>query len=183
MLGSTGMEIFILGAGAIGSLYGAKLAADNDVTLVGRPDHVSAINESGLRIEGIESQTVRLRAVTRIEKLPSNALILLTTKLSDTSKALQPIATRLRDDTTIVALQNGLNSDEIARSGVHNRGVVLRGITQFGAILERPGLIRYMVQGYTLLQKHPRSEAIARVLSAAGLDCRITDDIRTEVWR
>ena len=177
------MKIFILGAGAIGSLYGAKLAAGNDVTLIGRPDHVSAINENGLRIEGIESQTVRLRAVARIEELPSNALILLTTKLPDTSTALQPIAARVRDDTTIVALQNGLNSDDIARSAVHDRGVVLRGITQFGAIFERPGVIRYMVRGYTLLEKHQRSEALARVLSAAGLDCRITDDIRSEVWR
>jgi len=177
------MEIFVLGAGAIGSLYGAKLAAKNDVTLVGHSDHVREINENGLRIEGIEPQTVRVRAVTHIKQIPSNALILLTTKLPASVGALEPIAALVHDDTTIVALQNGLNSDEIARTAVHQRGVVLRGITQFGAIFERPGAIRYMAKGYTLLEKHERSERIAAVMNAAGLDCRITDDIKTEVWR
>ncbi|HST29689.1 MAG TPA: 2-dehydropantoate 2-reductase, partial [Chthoniobacterales bacterium] len=177
------MEIFVLGAGAIGSLYGAKLAAANDVTLIGRPDHVRAINENGLRIDGLESQTVRVRAASQIERISRDALILLTSKVPSTVDALAPIASLVRDDTTIVALQNGLNSDEIARGAIHGRGVVLRGITQFGAIFEHPGLIHYMVKGYTLLEKHERSKRIAVVLNAAGLDCRVSPDIRTEVWR
>jgi 2-dehydropantoate 2-reductase len=177
------MEIFVLGAGAIGSLYGAKLARRNEVTLIGRPDHVCAINEHGLRIEGLESQTVRLRAATQVDRIPSGALILLTTKIRSTVEALAPIAPLIRDDTTVVALQNGLDSDEIARVALGRRGIVLRGITQFGAIFERPGVIRYMAKGYTLLEKHFRSGPIAAVLNSAGLDCRITADIRTEVWR
>ena len=177
------MEIFVLGAGAIGSLYGAKLAASNDVTIIGRPEHVRAINENGLRVEGLEPQTVHVRAATRIEKISSNALILLTTKVASTASALGPIASFVREDTTIVALQNGLNSDEIARTAVQGRGVVLRGITQFGAIFEHPGVIRYMVKGYTLLQEHERSASIAAALNAAGLDCRISGDITTDIWR
>jgi len=177
------MQIVVLGAGAIGSLYGARLAPANDVTLVGRPDHVRAIQEKGLRIEGIETQTVSLRAATHVEYLEPNALILLTTKVPATRSALEPIAALVRDDTTIVALQNGLTSDRIARESLDGRGVVLRAITQFGAIFERPGAIRYMVSGYTLLEKHERSPRIADVLNAAGLDCRIIKDIATEVWR
>lgn len=177
------MEIFVVGSGAIGSLYGAKLAGGNEVTLIGRPDHVRAINEHGLRIEGLESQTVRLPAATQVDRIPSDALILLTTKIPSTVEALTPIASLIRDDTTVVALQNGLASDEIARVAVGRRGVVLRGITQFGAIFERPGVIRYMAKGYTLLEKHPRSGPIAAVLNSAGLDCRIAADIATEVWR
>ena len=177
------MQIFVVGAGAIGSLYGAKLSAANNVTLIGRPDHVRAINDTGLRIEGLEPQTLQLDAATHIEQIPPASLILLTTKVSDTPAALAPIADLVRDDTTIIALQNGLNSDEIARTAVGNRGIVLRGITQFGAIFERPGVIRYMVKGYTLLQKHERSAGIAEVFNAAGLDCRVSPDIQTEVWR
>lgn len=177
------MQIFVLGAGAIGSLYGAKLSAKNNVTLIGRPEHVRAINQTGLRVEGVERQNVRLRAATHIEQIPSDALILLTTKVSETTAALSPAAKQVRDDTTIVALQNGLNSDEIARDAIGNRGVVLRGITQFGAIFEQPGTIRYMVKGYTLLENHERSARIAEIFNAAGLDCRICPDIKTEVWR
>jgi 2-dehydropantoate 2-reductase len=177
------MRIIVLGAGAIGSLYGAKLAGTNDVTLVGRPDHVRAIQQNGLRIEGIEPQTVRIAASTRVEQLHRNTLILLTTKVPATAAALEPVAPLVRNDTTIVALQNGLNSDRIARGALGERGVVLRGISQFGAIFERPGTIRYMARGYTLLKKHHRSRRIAGILNDAGLDCRISADMRTEVWR
>src|ERR1044071_6573362 len=86
------MEIIVLGAGAIGSVYGAKLAASNEVTLVGRADHVAAVNEHGLRIEGIEPQIVRIRAGTAIDQIGANALILLTTKVPDSFAALSPIA-------------------------------------------------------------------------------------------
>ena len=177
------MQIIVLGAGAIGSLYGAKLAAGNDVTLVGRPDHVHAIRENGLRIEGLESRVVRVGAATQIERILPVALILLTTKVPATASALALVAPLVRGDTTIVALQNGLTSDRIARAAVGERAVVLRGITQFGAIFERPGVIRYMATGYTLLEDHDRAARIASVLNAAGLDCRISPDITTEVWR
>ena len=177
------MQIVVLGAGAIGSLYGAKLVSDNDVTLVGRPDHVREIEANGLRIEGIATETIRVRASTEVKQLQPDALILLTTKVPATASALEPIAPLVQADTTIIALQNGLNSDRIARAALGDRGVVLRGISQFGAIFERPGMIRYMVKGYTLLENHERSPRIAEVLNAAGLDCRIANDITTEVWR
>jgi 2-dehydropantoate 2-reductase len=177
------MEIIVLGAGAIGSLYGAKLAAANNVILVGRLDHVRAIERDGLRIEGIEPQTISVRAATRLEQIKPNTLILLTTKVPATASALEGVASLVRDDTTIVALQNGLSSDQIARDSLRGRGVVLRGISQFGAIFERSGTIRFMVKGYTLLEEHQRSAHIAKVLTAAGLDCRISPNIATEVWR
>src|SRR5256885_4165054 len=176
------MEIIVLGAGAIGSLYGAKLAADNDVTLVARAEHVDAINSNGLRIGGLESQAVRVRATTALEKIGSNALILITTKVSDTAAALAPIAPLVRDETTIVSLQNGLDSEKIARRTLGPGGVVLRAITQFGAIFKAPGVIQFMARGYTLLEKHERSEQIAAVLNAAGLDCRISPDISRDIW-
>jgi 2-dehydropantoate 2-reductase len=176
------MEIIVLGAGAIGSLYGAKLAATNEVTLVGRAEHAAAINAHGLRLEGIEPQIVRIRATTAIKQIGANALILLTTKVPGSALALAPIAPLVRDDTTILCLQNGLGSEEIARIALGCRGIVLRGITQFGAIFEGPGVIRYMVPGHTLVEQHPRSDHLAGVFTSAGLDCRISPNIAHDVW-
>ena len=176
------MEIIVLGAGAIGSLYGAKLAAKNNVTLVARAKHAEAINTNGLRIEGLESQVVRIRAVTALEQIGPDALVLLTTKVADSAAALAPIARLLRDDTTVVSLQNGFDSEKIARRALGPRGVVLRGITQFGAIFRSAGVIEFMARGYTLLEKHERSERIAEVLNDADLDCRISPDIARDVW-
>jgi 2-dehydropantoate 2-reductase len=176
------MQIIVLGAGAIGSLYGAKLAAAQDVTLVARAAHAAAINSHGLRIEGLESKIVTVRAATKIDKIDPDALILLTTKVPDSAAALAPIAPLVRQDTTILCLQNGLGSERIARSALGDRGIVLRGITQFGAIFERPGVIRYMAGGYTVIEQHERSARVAAVLSDAGLDGRVSPDIAADVW-
>jgi 2-dehydropantoate 2-reductase len=176
------MEIIVLGAGAIGSLYGARLAANNDVTLIGRSAHVAAINSEGLRVEGLESQFVRVRAATAIDRIGPDALVILATKVPDTEKALHPIAPLVREDTTLLCLQNGIGSEQIARTALGDRGVVLRGITQFGAIFEAPGVVRFMARGYTLIEQHERSARLAEVLNAAGLDCRVSPDINTDVW-
>jgi 2-dehydropantoate 2-reductase len=176
------MEIIVLGAGAIGSLYGAKLAATNDVALIGRPEHVTAINSYGLRIEGIESQVVRVRAATVLDHLGPTALIVLTTKVPDSAGALRLIAPLVRHDTTILCLQNGIGSERIARAALGDRGIVLRGITQFGAIFKSPGVIQLMARGYTLIEQHERSAGIAGILSAAGLDCRVSPNIGADVW-
>jgi 2-dehydropantoate 2-reductase len=176
------MEIIVLGAGAIGSLYGAKLSANNDVTLIGRDAHVAAINSEGLRIEGIESQVLRVRAATALDQLGPEALIILTTKVPDSATALGSIAPLVRDNTTILCLQNGIASERIARAALGDRGIVLRGITQFGAIFKSPGVIQFMARGYTLIEQHEGSERIAGVLSAAGLDCRVSPNIGADVW-
>lgn len=182
MVSSGRMQIIVLGAGAIGSLYGAKLAAADDVLLIARPEHAAAINSRGLRIEGIESQTVRIRAAARITQIGPDTLILLTTKVAASAAALEPIAPFIRHDTTILCLQNGLGSEQIARAAVGGRGLVLRGITQFGAIFETAGAIKYMAAGYTVIEQHERSSRIADVLTAAGLSCRISPNITAEVW-
>jgi 2-dehydropantoate 2-reductase len=176
------MEIIVLGAGAIGSLFGAKLAATNDVTLVGRAEHVAAINSRGLRLEGLESRGVSVRAVTAVEKINPRALVILATKVSDSTAALVPIAPLVQHDTTILCLQNGLNSETIAREALGHRGIILRGITQAGAIFKAPGLIEFMARGHTVIEPHERSAAIARAFSEAGLDCRISTDITADVW-
>jgi len=75
------VHIVILGAGAIGSVYGAKLSTAHDVVVVARPAHADAIARDGLRITGTEDRLYRVRAVTRLDSLPPNALIVLTTKV------------------------------------------------------------------------------------------------------
>jgi 2-dehydropantoate 2-reductase len=176
------MEIIVLGAGAIGSLVGGKLAAGNNVTLVGRPEHVAAINSRGLRLEGLESSVVPVPAVTAIEKVGPAALVILTTKVSDSAAALAPIAPLIRDGTTILCLQNGLGSETVAREALGRRGTILRGITQAGAIFKAPGVIEFMARGSTAIERGRRSAEISRTFTEAGLDCRISTDITADVW-
>jgi 2-dehydropantoate 2-reductase len=175
--------VIVLGAGAIGSVYAAKLSSRHHVTVVARREHVDAIQSAGLRLIGRETITARVEAVTGVTAIAPGTIVLLTTKVNASEAALTPIADLVRDDTVIVCVQNGLDSEGIARRAVRDRCHVLRAITQFGAIFQEPGIVNYTSAGYTLLEDGPRSAAIAAMLTASGLDGRIRPDIKTEIWR
>lgn len=177
------MNIIVLGAGAIGSVYGARLSKFHDVTLIGGAAHVEAINRDGLIMQGLVPETLRLPAHTRVPSIEPGTLILLTTKVNNNVAAVAPIVDRLRDDVTIVCVQNGLYSENLVKDLVGDRALVLRAITQVGGVLVRPGVVDNTVAGYTLLESHEQSPAIAAILTEAGLDGRISPDIRKEMWR
>lgn len=177
------MQIVILGAGAIGSVYGAKLSRHHDVTLVGGAAHVEAVQRDGLEIQGLLTETLRLPAVTRLQAIEPGTLILLTTKVNNNVAAVAPIVPLLPERVTIVCVQNGLYSEDLVKDLVGDRAVVLRAITQVGGVLVRPGVVDHTVLGYTLLEQHDQSPAIAAILTECGLDGRIIPDIKKEMWR
>src|SRR5215813_2332014 len=88
-------HVIVLGAGAIGSVYAAKLSARHDVTLVGRQAHVDAIAKDGLRLVGVETLTAHPRATTAIDRIEPSTLVLLTTKVNDSRAATDGIAAAL----------------------------------------------------------------------------------------
>lgn len=177
------MQIIILGAGAIGSVYGAKLSRHHDVTLIGGAAHVEAIQRDGLIMHGHAAGTLQLPAFTGVRSIAPGTLILLTTKVNNNVAAVAPIVAMLPKDATIVCVQNGLYSENVVKELVGDRAIVLRAITQVGGVLVRPGVVDNTVAGYTLLESHERSPAIAAMLTEAGLDGRIIPDIKKEMWR
>jgi 2-dehydropantoate 2-reductase len=177
------VHIVILGAGAIGSVYGAKLSAAHDVVLVARPAHADAINRDGLRITGAEDRVYRVRAVTHVDRLPNKALIVLTCKVSDTESALSGVRHLTNEDTTVLCVQNGLYSENVAKSVLGDGCVVLRAITHFGAIFRTPGVVELRVSAATRIEDSPRSQAIADAFTACGLDGQVTTRIKDEMWQ
>ena len=177
------MQIVILGAGAIGSVYGAKLSTAHDVTLVARPAHADEINTHGLRVTGIEEATYRVRAVTSIDRLAADALVVLTTKVTDTAAAVEPILPFVSGTTTILCVQNGLYSEKLVKTIVGDRCPVLRAITHFGAIFRTPGVVELKVSASTRIEQSARSAAIADAFTRCGLDGQVTDRIKDEMWQ
>ena len=177
------MNIIILGAGAIGSVYGARLSRQHTVTLIGGAAHVDAINRDGLVMQGLLSDTLHLPASTTVDAIEPGTLILLTAKANTNAAAVAPIVDKLPEGVTIVCVQNGLYAQNVVKDLVGDRAVVLRAITQVGGILVRPGVVDNTVKGYTLLEAHERAGAIAELLTEAGLDGRIVPDIKREDWR
>ena len=177
------MRIIVLGAGAIGSVYGAKLSKFHDVTLIGGQAHVDAIRRDGLEMQGHTTGLFNLPAFADVPRVEPGTLILLTTKVNNNAAAVAPIVSKLTGGVTIVCVQNGLYSENIVKDLVGDRALVLRAITQVGGVLVRPGVVDNTVVGYTLLESHPQSPAIAALLTEAGLDGRIIPDIKKEMWR
>jgi len=177
------MHIVVIGAGAIGSVYGAKLSGRHDVTLVGRPDHVRAIQQNGLRLEGGTVGTYGVNATTTLGSVAAGSLVLVTTKVNDTAAAMAPIAPLLPQDATVLCVQNGLYSERIVRDMAGGHVVTLRAITQFGGSVRTPGVVSDVVNGYTLVEPHDRAGGLAAVLTESGLDGRVTDDMQREMWR
>jgi len=176
------MKIIILGAGGIGSLYGAKLSKFNDVTLVGRQEHVDEVNKSGLKITGLENNTYKLRAATKIEKIEDNTLILLTTKVYDSKEAIGGIKNLIKKDTVILCLQNGLYSENIVKDAVKGC-LVLRGITNVGVAFLEPGVIRYNTTSYTAIEKSRISNELVDMFKKCGFDSYVSENIKKDDWK
>lgn len=179
-------HVLVVGAGAIGSLYAAKLSRRIDVTVVAREAHAEAINRGGLRVTGVETFTARLRATAAPQRIEPCTLVLVTTKVNDNRAAMSPLAGLLPPDAIVLCVQNGLGGDAIVREvlGAAAPAVeVLRAITQFGAIFREPGAVDYKVAGRTLVQRHARSAEIVSLLTAGGLAGEESDAIDVEVWR
>jgi 2-dehydropantoate 2-reductase len=176
-------RIIVLGAGAIGSIYAARLAAARDVTVVARRDHVDAINAGGLRLTGCQELTVHVRAVPAVETIQARTLVVLSTKVNDNRAAAAAIVEHVRPDTVILCVQNGLGSEEIVKEALGSRCLVLRAVTHFGAIFRTPGVVDCRVAGYTVIEPSERSAEIADLFTACGLDGRISSAIKVDVWR
>jgi len=177
------MKILILGAGAIGSFYGAKLSKLNEVTLIARKQHADKIDKDGLKVIGLENRIYNLKAAITIDKIDKNTLILLTTKVYDSGEAIRNIKNFIRSDTIILCLQNGLYSEDIVKEKVHERCSVLRAITNFGVIFLNPGVVNYKNYSYTAIEKSPKSKKIADNFSECGLNAHVSKNIKYDMWK
>ncbi len=175
-------KIFILGAGGIGSAFGALLSRRNEVTLIGRNDHVDVVKTNGLTLSGDAKGSFFVEAETAITEVPSDSLILLTTKAHDAARAVAGIRSMLRNDTVILVLPNGLGIKDIVEKAVEDTAEVIRGLVTSAAEFFEPGKISFW-QGETVLESTQTSKRIARVLSESGLKTVISDDMQEEIWK
>jgi 2-dehydropantoate 2-reductase len=187
------VRIVVVGAGAIGSLFGAFLQkAGNDVTLVARPEHVATINREGLKIEGRTTGTFAVRAVSELPAGLETDLCLLTVKTFDLESAASVFGRTVRTPVPVVAMENGLGVESTVETALRSAGWtdpgqwIVRGINSVPATFVRPGTVRHAGNGEVLLADYGsghHADAVATVLRAAGIPVRVDQDREREVWR
>lgn len=184
--------VAVIGAGAVGSYYGAKLArAGLDVTLVARPAHVAAIERDGLCVlEGDGEWRARLRASTDSNAAAGADLVLVTVKSPDTAAACSPLAGSLSPHARIVSLQNGV--DNVERIAAVLGNPVYAAVVYVGVQMAGPGRVRHTGRG-DLVIGVPRAlasrgdtegdlSAIAGMFEKAGIPCPRNPDIEAALW-
>jgi 2-dehydropantoate 2-reductase len=176
-----------MGAGAVGSYFGAVLAqAGWPVVLIGRAAHVQAIGEHGLVLERASGQQiVRLAASADPAAARGAQLVLLTVKSADTAAAAEALAPHLSPEALLLCLQNGVDNAERAAPQVCC--AVAPAIVYVAAALAAPGVVRHSGRGDLVLGAWPAASGVdfaawADRLAGAGVPCRVSADLAAELW-
>ena len=203
------MKICIFGAGAIGGLIGAKLAAkgEAEVSLIARGPHLAAMRENGLTLrEGERETRVAVTATDDPAELGVQDYVILALKAHAVPGILDAIQPLLGPSTAVVTAQNGMpwwyfyehDGPHAGRriEAVDPGGRIWHAIGPERAIgcvvypaaeLEAPGIVHH-VEGDRLPLGEPSGEktervtALSRVLVAAGLRAPVRPQIRNDIW-
>ncbi len=190
------MKILVVGAGAVGSLLGASLQeGGNSVTLVGRPEHVAAVREHGLRISGPRPRVVQLEAAASVAPGMESEVVLVTVKTFDLVRTATELARALSPRPTLF-LQNGLGILPTARNALAVGGwadpatYLVRGVNSIPATWVGPGEVRETGLGEVLLpvpgEAGPAAGAarlFRMVLEGARVPVEAVPEFEREVWR
>lgn len=181
------MQFHVVGAGAIGGLTGAYLAKHGeDVVFVDVvPEHVQAINEHGMFIDGVEGEMRVPARATMPENLKGPLdVVLVAVKSAHTDAAIEMIKPHLDEHSLVVSLQNGLNPDRIAAKIGSDR--VAGAFINFAADYIAPGHIRYGGVGdyYLGLLDRPADERLNLIASKFNkiMNTVVTDNIMGYLW-
>ncbi|MBI2816011.1 MAG: 2-dehydropantoate 2-reductase [Acidobacteria bacterium] len=188
-------NIAVIGCGALGSVFAGLLAsAGHTVWAVCRwREHLEAIEARGLLLVERE-QEIRpaLRAFSHLphEILASRVrcdLVIVLVKSFDTDSAAASLAGILPSRIPILTLQNGLGNAEALENNLpHNP--ILAGTTTFGALRERPGVVRLTGRGECEIGAWNRAadaelESVAGLLSGSGIPCSTSPDVKSVLWK
>jgi 2-dehydropantoate 2-reductase len=185
------MKIGVIGAGAMGSLFGSLLAeAGNEVWLCDiREDHIQAVNQDGLMVEyEAKTREVRLNATTDPHKIGKCELVLIFVKSTQTESAAKTAAQLSGRDGFVMTLQNGMGNTDII-SGYVESNRVLAGTTSHGATLLGAGNIRHAGQGPTIIgiwsgtdPEFKIARHTADLFTQAGIETTAVEDVRAVIW-
>jgi 2-dehydropantoate 2-reductase len=186
------MRFTIVGSGAVGGYYGAKLArAGHDVTFIARGAHLDAIRREGLSVKSsLGNFTVRARAQSDPAEAPAADVVILAVKAYSNDAALRLVERAVRSNAVALTLQNGVDSvDELA--AVVDRRQVLGGSTYIAAAVASPGVIeqtgthRRIVFGEVFGDSKSvsaRVRAIHDAFAAADIESEPVADAHVPIW-
>jgi len=186
------MHIAVVGAGAVGGFYGARLAQGGErVSLIARGAHLRAIRERGLLIwSPLGDYVVRVEAESDPAQIGPVDLVILAVKTYANAQVLPFLPELCGPETVVLTLQNGVASSDLLADAVGAERV-LAGTTYVATAIMAPGLIqqtgvhRRVILGEAFGERRqisPRSARIAATLARADIHAEAVADGRVPVW-
>jgi 2-dehydropantoate 2-reductase len=175
------MKIAVMGAGAVGCYFGARLAqAGHQVTLIGRPALVQAVQAAGLVLEMDGTRHVcPADASVDPAAVAGAQMVLFCVKSGDTAQAGALIAPHLDQGALLLSLQNGISNPEtLAKATGHP---VIPAVVYVGSAMAAPGVVRHEGRG-DLTIGGPGAQDAARTLRPAGIGVDVSDDVIAQLW-
>jgi 2-dehydropantoate 2-reductase len=182
------VKIAILGAGAMGMLFGAYLSEDNKVFLIDiDPAKVEKIKKDGIRIKEPDGRILEAsrKATIAADGIGAVDLVILFVKAMHSRKALESNRSLIDPGTFVLSLQNGAGHDAVIKDFVAADRIVL-GTTQHNSSIIEPGMVHHGGSGMTFIgsidAKKDALKGIQEAFSRCGLETHVTEDIRKKVW-
>jgi 2-dehydropantoate 2-reductase len=186
-------HIAVVGAGAVGSFYGAMLTrAGHRVTLIGRPAHVHAITRNGLKLDLAASSTteiIQIEASTELSSLHIADLVLFCVKSTDSASVALQIAPHLSPNALIMSLQNGVENSNLIAKQVAN--VVIPCVVYVATEIPAPGCVKHHGRGDlvigTMLASRLRDpqktlQEIVELFDSAQVPVQISPNVMADLW-
>jgi 2-dehydropantoate 2-reductase len=182
------MKILVMGAGAIGAYYGAKLKrAGEDVYLCARGKHLRALKTHGLVMKGGGEEIVlKIPATDNPSEFAPYDLALFCVKSYDTISAAEQLRGCLTPGGAVMTLQNGVENEAVLCT-VFPRESVIGGNARVGAEIVAPGTLVHSGYGYIEFgeldgTQTPRATRLAEMFRRAGIYGELTRDLKTIRW-
>jgi 2-dehydropantoate 2-reductase len=171
-----------MGAGAVGCYYGAMLGrAGHKVTLIGRPQHVQAVQRSGLRLQTEAfDEHVAVQASTQPDAVRGAHIILFSVKSTDTEAAGNALAPYVEGNTAILTLQNGVDNAERLAATLERE--VIPAVVYVAVEMAGPGHVRHHGRGELVIGPSESSKAVVAAFAAAGVTVEISDNVAGALW-
>ena len=176
-------KIAVMGAGAVGCYYGGMLArAGHDVTLIGRPNHVDAIQRDGLLLDTQSfKEQVRLQASTEPSAVAGATLVLFCVKSTDTESAAAAIRPHLLPGALVLSLQNGVDNAVRLQAALPAQEVAA-SVVYVATEMPGPGHVKHNGRGELVIAASPSSTEAAALLVAAGVPTDISTNVMGALW-
>ncbi len=179
------MKIVIIGAGGDGGYFGGRLAqAGLDVTFVARGRQLAALQQRGLEIQSaLGNAHITPVQVTADPATTGIAdLVIFAVKLWDLPDAARAAVPLVGPDAALIALQNGVDKDDLLRSAFPNAHI-LGGVSYIGAHIASPGVIAHTGRLQKLVFGNgPQAQPFLHACHTAGIEAEISPDIQTSMW-